>query len=296
MTLNDIYTDIHSKLVLSGVNESKIYFLDIVKSINDSIRETRFEYLKGTRVGDIFSFTETINTFTESSNYPYLNQAALSKTPLKDFPIEKVFIGATSYATENEILDENQTFQKESFATKGDYTYVAIRDITSENTYNLTFSPYEIRTYYKQSDIQFKAGSKIYDYETKKYYVVNQTFIANFDGSLQDNTDVTELAWKRFTTAYKNVAFYCLHRVNELRNFGKIDFASGITVDKSTLLVTKNTKKIVLTYIPEWEDITDPSVELNIPDFFIPTIKYRAMAIIASKIGIQIDLEKPKDE
>jgi hypothetical protein len=296
MTLNEVYRDIHSKLVLSGVNESSILFRDVTKTINDSIREIRNEYLRANNVGDIFSTTEVLVDFDDSLEYPYLKSKQLSKVPLKDFPIEKVFLNATSYATKNQILDENQTFTKKDFATKGDYTYIALRNIENENTYNATVNPFKVKLYYKNSGLTYREGDKILDTTNDTYYRIEEDFVANFDTVLSSTVQVTELVWKLFSTAYKNVVFYPLQRINELRNFGKIDFSTGLSVDKDKLLATKNIKKLIVTYIPEWEDIEDLTQQLDLPDYFIPAIKYRAITILAAKLGIQVNLEQPTNE
>lgn len=127
MKFRDIYSDIVNYLDLQA--DYKLYHNDIVFAINDAIRELRFEFLKSNDVGDNFTIRESIDIFTQSTEYPYLKEATLTTQPIKDFQISKGYFNANCYLTSYEIPDSVVTLSKDSLGVKGNYTYILTEDV-----------------------------------------------------------------------------------------------------------------------------------------------------------------------
>lgn len=265
MKLRDLYTDIYSKLTLGGI-EHDVNYLDIVKSINDSIREIRQELIIA-EVPNEFVTSEDIE-LNEDEFFDGLNSGDLEKEILEDVPINFSIINSILFKTNNELIDEDQSFNKGDIAYKGKVLYKAIDEISNVNTYTLTFNPSDVRTYREDDGLLYKKGDIVFDIDTKEYFGVNEEFIAT-DAS----PDLTKLYWMKIEDGWLRGSYVEYFNLDKSIITDDDEFYPFISVRGKTIYSNKFIERIKISYIPKWNDVKNLDDELNLPEIMIPKVK-----------------------
>lgn len=294
MTFGDLFRDVYSRLGLESEDHS-IYYDDIVKAINGAIRVQRIEYIKN-GIGFELAETEILNTFTEDTNYPFLNSDTLSKKILDDVPISLAILSSTAYNTSNTIQDSVQTFSKGDTARKDGVLYKAIDDISGINTYNLTFNPKTYRLFWKNNQAKYKQGDVVWDKANDDFYKVNTDFINSTDTAASSLSELDKLYWRRIGSAHIYISHYPFTSLQTTKLFDNIGEVEAISVRNDTVYGTKGINEVHISYVPKWTDVTSLSTIINIPDFMAVSVKNSAIESLARKLGIQVELQEPRKE
>lgn len=288
MTFGELYRDVYSRLALDG-EDHDVYFDDISKTINDAVRELRVEYIKQ-GMGHEFATTETLNNFTESTDYPFVNSDILSNKIMEDLPIEYTVLSSTCYTTDNVIQNSSQTFNKGDIARKDGKLYECVSSFSNQNTFDLVFDPDDVRNYYRKNGLVYNIGDVVYDNETQNYFRVTTGFTNNIDEDGDNNSNLEQLFWKEIGTSYAYASHYPFKYLNTIRLFESVDFSEAFAILEDKVYATPNIDELILTYISKWTDIKDMDATLDLPDFMIPQVKDRALIRIGQKLNVKMEL------
>jgi len=286
MKLDTIYRDIYSRLALEGV-EHNISYLDIIRSINDSIRQLRLDYvLNG--MGQIFSTTETVYYTLKDMDYPFMGYFNLSNPLMRTGPISSTVLAANAWVTSKNIPNGPSDGQVGDLANKGDKLYKCVTDFTGINTYDKVFNVGRIRNYNTKNGLKYKKGDVVLDNNTRDYYRCVEDFTANTDISIENISEFEKLYWYEVGSSYKPVVYYPINELRQLKIFDRYDTSYGFTIVDDKVYISPHPSRFSITYIPEWEEVEDKDEELKIPDFIIPGVKSQTLANLGSKIGVDL--------
>lgn len=297
MTFGDIYRDVYSRLALDG-DEHDVYFDDISKAINDAIRTHRIEYISQ-GMGHEFASTETLNSFSKDTQYPFVKSDTLSQKVMNDLPIEMTVLSSTCYNTSNKIYNTTQIYDKGEVARQNNKLYECVESFDGVNTHDRTFHPDDVRNYFPSNNLNYKKDDVIKNTKTGKYYRVKQDFTNTFDEDPDNLTEVEKLYWKEIGSSNIYVAHYAFKFIQSLRVFDSLESTTGIAILDDKLYATEEIEEITLTYIPVWNNIKDMDANLNLPDFMIPIVKNDALMKIGQKLNVKMDLleqTRPEDD
>jgi hypothetical protein len=287
MTFESLYSDVYSLLNVDGGGH-KIYSNDILKALNDAIRRIRQDYVVN-RLGTDFAVTETV-TFPvfsgqvlEDTDYPFLTSQTLTNKVMSE--------------VDNPILDDSDMeATKGDLATKDGVIYECTDDLVLVNSYNLTFDPNEVRSYYRANGLTYYVGDVVYDTESGSYFRVNTQFTATVDDVVANIGQLTRLYWKKLRRSYLTTTKVPFYAISYLMAFDSVADMEGITVQDNTLYATKGLQSVIITYIPEWTDITDPAATITIPDFMISSVKEEAIRRLRLKLQKQTPQMEARNE
>lgn len=277
VTFEDVYRDINQTLSSEDVWTEGIYHNDTVNAINDAIRTTRLEYI-GNGLGHEFLTTETL-TFTEDTDYPFYT-STLTYPVLRSLPIHNSVYVSSYIKSSDEVQDIAQSFSKGDIVYKDKTLYKVVDDVSSINVYNETFDPKDVRLYYTGMDVKeghiLKNGSDYYRVTSNQESLLDSD-LSGFD----------KLYLMRIGGAYDNATHVPFSRLYELSLDGDVP-ANFFTV-KDSKVYSSTDKNMTISYIGEWQDVTDLSQELEIADTMIPAVKQTAINTLRQKLGIVVD-------
>jgi hypothetical protein len=257
MKLKDLYRDVYSQLNVHG-NEHSISSLDIIKALNQTIRLLRAEYVKNGLAG-YFAETEVVQGFYQDYQYEFLSRGTLSKTLIAEVPVEQAILSSNVKITINKIADETQTWKEGDTAEYDGMLYEAVKDITDTNTYGKVFDSKNLRIYYPNNGLKYKAGEIVWNPDTNQYYKVSSGFIATDD---VENLD--EVFWRKIGNANIVANHY---PINLLRNVVLHDnLTQAFSIYNNQVYVNPKVQELTITYVPEWRYIQDLETDVNIPD------------------------------
>lgn len=285
--LETLYRDIYSRLDLEGEDHS-VYQDDIIKAINDTIRESRIRYVQN-GLGSYFTVTETLTSFERDSDYPFLVSDSLSQTLLDETPEYMSVVASTSYITDKEIEDLEQSFSKGDIAFKQNQLYEAIEDFTDINTFALTFDPRKVRPYSSNNGLKYKTNQVVFKKDTGEYFRVTSDFVARNGAE-----ELEKMYWKKIGEANTYTSHYPFSELRNLTVFESLQEPQAFTVKGNTVYATPAIKRLTLSYVPRWTDVIDFDDDVDIPDFMIGQIKARAIHIITAKLRKGVATPQPE--
>lgn len=289
MKLEELYRDIYSRSGLQGHDHS-IYRDDIVKAINDAVRHLRIEYVRN-GTASAFADTETLTSFEEDTDYPFLVSDELSSALLDEVPEHLSIIASTSYITDNEIEDTEQDFDEGVLAFKDNVLYKAVDDIEQLNTYERTFDTRKTRTYSSNNGLSYKKGEVVYDNQSKNYYRVTDDFVAK-----SGEEELEQLYWRKVGTANKYTTHYPFSGLRDLTIFQSLEEPQGFTIKEKKVYATPSIKKLSLSYVPRWSEVEQMEEDVNIPDFMVSQVKALVLQQITQTLGIDAEINQPELE
>lgn len=283
MKLKDLYTDIYSRLSLFDVGHG-IYAQDIIKAINDAIRQQMIDYVNND-MGQAFAVEQQTYSVIESNEYPYAGYFTLSRPVLQTSPIENAILSAIVWRSSEEILDSPSSANIGDLAIKDNNLYKCIETFEDLNTYDRTFQAGNIRNYYRKNGLVYKEGDVVFDAETRDHYRCVEDFKANVDDDIENIPQFEKLYWYKIGSAQNPAVFYPMDRFREAKIFeDKVDSAV-FSVRYDRVYVVPVVERVSLTYVPEWEEVVDMDKELKIPGFIIPSVKNDVLNILGAKLG-----------
>lgn len=257
ITLDDIYRDVYSQLNVDGTDH-EIYSEDIIKAINQVIRSLRAHYVSQ-GLGGYFSVTETIFAFIDDFNYDFLKAGFLSTQIIRDVPTQIAVLASNVKLTDNELLDEEQTWSEGDVVEYDGNLYEALKDITDENTFGKVFHNKKLRMFYPDNGIKYKNNEIVWNPDEDTYYKVTQNFIAE-----NGEEHLEEVYWRHIGTANTPANVYPMHLLRGIVQHDNERQAFAVAHDK--VYVNDSVNQLTITYVPEWEDVTLMDEEVRIPE------------------------------
>lgn len=298
MILSRLYRDIVSAL---DVNGDQLRKLDVTNLINQTIADVRTQFIQE-GLGKEFLYTETIwVTVKDIVEYPFLYKATLDKTLMRGLPIAWTVQQSLFYETEDELEDRSQSWSEGDLAFKNDKVYKALEDISSTNTYDLTFEVDNVKNYYNNNGLEFKTDDIVYNQSDETYWRCTSDYINNQGETIGGSGSFEQLLWRLVDDAYQQGSSV---KFNELFQTQLFDFGDNhfpFTIKEDTFYTPVGNTPITLSYIPEWEYVEDFDTELTIPDLIVQPVRNRCIRLLGSKLGIVAEnlpepIEQQEDE
>lgn len=284
-SLSNLYRDIVSNF--SSVADGRLRKLDVTNLINQTIADVRTQFIQE-GLGKEFLYTETIwATVKHPIEHPFLYRATLDKTLMRGLPIAWTVQHSLFWETENELEDTTQSWSKGDLAIKDDTVYEALEDISSQNTYDLTFEVDNVKNYYNNNGLEYKTGDIVYNQSDGTYWRCTSDYTNNQGQAISGSGNFEQLFWRRVDDAYQQgspVKYNDLFQT-QLFEFGDNHFPFSIKEDEFYTPVDNT--PITISYIPEWEYVEDFDTELTIPDLIVQPVRNRCIRLLGSKLGIQ---------
>lgn len=290
MTLENIYRDINSKISDVDLDRQQLYHNDIVKAINDAIREIRIEYVKNDRAED-FAVSETLTPTTVDNDYPFLYSTSLTNAVTHAVPISIAVLNSVVSRSNETIPDSVDTFTTGDKKIKGDYLYTAVADGFDVNAFDLVFEVKQVKNYAVNNELKFFVGDVAYNISDGTYWRTTSEYTNNQNETISESGAFEQLYWKRVGDAYLKAIPVEMERIHEQKLHRDLFEYYPFSIQESTFYAKVPSLSYYVSYVPEWTNITDLSTELDIPDQMIPNVKIRALQFLSSKLNVDIQLE-----
>lgn len=275
MLLDTLYRQINSELD----NNEKLLFRDVANLINEKISQLRLEYVQN-GLGQQFLETDTVYSLVQDIEYPYLYSADLTKNIYRSAKTYNSVYQAVLSLSDNELLDETQTFSLGDFAIKDGKLYEAIKASSSVNTYDLTFEADEVKNYYVDNGLKYLVGDIVFNQSDSTWWKATTEYTNDQGETISASGAFEELYWRKVEEdAYIYPLFVEFYRLDQLKI---MDYGFSISEDK--LYTSFNDTPFTVTYLPEWEFLYDRDDELNIPDTMITAVKQAAVTELRNKL------------
>lgn len=275
MTLDKLYRQINNKLgVVGDIDSLPFYHSDTVDAINRVIREVRGEFIKQ-GLGYEFTETETVTTTTEGSDYPFIGTATLSNTLLRSLPIELTVRQSIAWKTDNEIENTTQSFNKGDFAIKDGSLYRCVTSFSNVNTFDKTFEVKGIRNFYPGNGLTYKVGDVVCSGDD--FYECVTEYTNNTNTAIGSLSEFEQLYWSKQGGAYYQCTYLPFDALHESKLTESIGTYYPFSIKENTVYAGFTNRPFTITYIPEWEDVTDLDTELNLPETMYPVVEQRVL-------------------
>jgi len=295
-----LFDDIHRNVVAvldrqEGLSNIEYWHTDVTKAINRAVAEIREAYTKA-GIGQYFVHTQRIYTTIEDLNYPYLRYVMLEKTPLAVTPAHLAFYTSNFFRSEDELLDRNQTFAEGSIVFKDDgFAYEALTNISNANTFDLTFIPGRTRLWYPNNNLKYRVGD-IVKQASDAYYrcLVDHTNTINpiplnpEEVEFDSNPAWERLYWRQCGKAFVTGVYYDFHRLNQLKTIDNPDQFYGFSVVRDRLYVTRNINNFTISYVPEWEPVSNLDDEIQIPYEMLREVEQLSLKLLEPIVGMPL--------
>lgn len=292
-TLESIYRDVNSRLSDLPVDTEKIVHLDVVKAINDSIRSLQLDYVKN-GLADVFSVSEYVDLSDKDSNYPFLYSVTLSNNILSDTPLSFSVLNALVTIADS-IPDAPDTFSKGDRKIKDNVLYEAVVDGSGINAYDLTFEADNVRNYKKDNGLTYTSGDIVYNQPDDTFWRCDSSYTNDQSETISESGFFTQLYWKKVGEAYRQAQPIDFENLFQLKLFSGINSFYPFTIKDDTLYTTHNLTYYI-TYVPEWQQVEDLSVEINLPDAAINQVKTMTLQKLAQKLQVSAEIFKSDEE
>lgn len=281
------YGKLHRDIISSlSAPEDRIRSLDVSNLINQTISDLRVQFIKNGQ-GNEFTYTETIWVEIEDLDHPYLFYGKLDHNLMRSLPIQWTVRQSVVWKAEDELEDTIQTWSEGDLAIKGDSAYEALDDISSTNTYDLTFEVDNPREYadglkYKIDDIVYEDG----------WWRATQDYTNDQGATISGSGAFEELKWRKIGQAYHEATYVPFQRMHELKLKDSIWGHYPISIREDKLYFIQPNTPVTVSYIPEWEYVEDFDADLDIPDSMVNTVKINVVQQLANKLGVKSELQQ----
>lgn len=288
MLLENIYRDINSTLTANNVAQEKIVHQDVIKAINDAIASLRVEYIQN-GLGYEFAVTETVFATNQDFEYPFLHTADLEYRLLRSLPIQWTIRQSVFQKTDNELLDEPQSWNAGDHVLKGNTLYQALTDVNNENTFDLTFEVENVRHFRVNNGLKFKEGDVASDGEV--FIRFTEDYVNNQDETINE-VPAEQLVWRKVGDGFWQGTHVPFDRIYELKLSSSIYSHYPFSVRENVVYTPVEDIPFTISYIPEWQYVEDLTEQLRIPDSMVPAVKDTVIARLARKLSIDIQQEE----
>lgn len=294
--LDDIHRNVVSVIdSKQGLANIQYWHTDVTKAINRAIAEVREAYTKA-GLGHYFALTQRFYTTVEDLEYPYLRYVKLDRPPIQVTPTHLAFLSSNVFVTENELLDTEQDFYIGDIAYRDDgFLYVAVADTENENTYQATFSPERTRSWYPNNKLKYRAGQLIKAYSDGYYrcLVDHTNYFADPpvgpEDVLLDTVPAFErLYWMKKGSPFVTATYYDFRRLNQMKSVSNPTNFYAFSVVRDKLYVTRNVENFTLSYVPEWQYVSNLDATLDIPYELVSEIENMALRLLEPIVGANL--------
>jgi len=286
MKFNTLFRDVYSRISLFD-NSLEIYALDVIRALNDAIKQQRLEYVNN-GMGQAFAVNDDTYVVLDSMEYPFAGYFDLKRPLIKSAQIENAILTANVWVTDNELVDTPSSATIGDKVIKNGKLLKCVESFDNVNTFDRTFNNKHIRNYSRNNGLIYKPGDVVLDNESQSYYRCVDIFKANVNQPIEELPEFEKLYWFEFGSAYKTAVFYPMHSLQQLRVLEGSTSAYGFSVINDRVYVVPNTQRVNIIYVPEWEDVEDADADIEIPDFIVPNVKNQALNILGAKLGINL--------
>lgn len=288
MTLGSIYRDIISALGPSV--EDQVRKLDVTNLINQTIADLRVQFIRN-GLGSEFIYTQKIDsTSKNSTEFPFLYTATLDKNIMRGLPLSMTVQESLFWKASDELTDTVQSWTKGDLAYKDGVAYEALEDISSQNTYDLTFEADNVKNYYNNNGLEFFKGDIAYNQSDGTYWRCTSDYTNDQGQSISASGNFEQLFWRRVDDAYYQGSPVQFNSLFQTVLFDMIDNHYPFSIKEKTFYTTVANTPLTLSYVPEWEYVEGFDQQLSVPDMMAQPIRNRAIQLIASKLGVDSEL------
>jgi hypothetical protein len=291
MKLDEIYRDIYSRINNLQL-EHPVFEMDIIKAINDACVSIRNEYLK---VGRYQGFTVTEDVYFTVPDYyhPYLNSYTLNYAIAPELSAQEAVIAATAQLVNRNVpnIDVAVTLGKDYVKDGVIYTTVA-----TSGAVNMTDLKFEgrVKSYVEENGLKYTAGDIIKDVDGG-YWKIKQTFV-NIGITLGNATYFEEMFLQAKQTNFVTPVIQSFERLNNLKLIADMENQVGISINENKLYATKNAKRVVLEYVPEWVEVTNREEEIPVTRLIANQVKQETLRLLEHKVGKQLTDNRLKQD
>jgi len=285
LTLGNLIKRIRTKIGNIGLDDVPFFHDQYVSAINDAIRSLRVQYIQN-GLGNEFVESETFYVLIEDFDLPFLNFADLKKPILRSLP-PSLTVRSSLIWKAPRLNRGTGTYAKGEKRIIGRELYEAVDNITEQDTYNNAAKIDRVRTFYPDNGLTFFEGDIVKS--NGLYYVATQEYENNTDTLIEDTGSFEQIYWKYVGSGYveaRHVPFSELHS-NRL----KLPNSYPFSVKENKVWTQFNNVPFTLSYIPEWEEVTDVNEELSVPDSMLMDIQNLSVQHLIGALP-----EEPEDD
>lgn len=279
----------------------------IRKAINHIYTVIRNEYIRRGQ-GDEFMIEVVIGAADLNQPDMFVEMQRLKKVEvarpvIMSIPLNEAIRVVTASKVVNELRDEVLSFQKDDIVAANGYKFIATEDIAALNTFGLTFTIDDLKTFRVNNDLKYRKGHVIYS--EGSFYRAIRDHINTFDAETISEINIIEPTWEKIYWRFVGL---------DLVNPTVIPIGDYFTVVRNssvfhlvsmkgkTVYVSDSIKRLRLRYIPELNfvagnessaDPLDPPGTFMLPDSALPDLVARVVQYIA---GTSVTSDRDMDE
>jgi hypothetical protein len=304
MTIDKLFRDINSRLMIHSEQNELYYAGDVLRAINDAVRELIVDAVNN-RTAERLLVSEVVTPDLDL-RHPHLLSATLDK-PVLSTPDIRMSVYNAYYTTVNfDVATETAANAGQKGYIDGypnivlclnNYTGGVQNEIIAGNVRN--FAPNDGGFYRKDTAIQyqnrywrvlqdFDSDGIIPSSETALLYEGNSLSFEDQLLTFDSPEDVVfkELFWVDTGVPYSSrPMIQPYHRIQAAMLTSPPQYActSTIAFQYDTVYTTPDVKLLMVEYVPEWEDVTTPDSQLELPAEWEGEIKRRAIESLRTK-------------
>lgn len=279
-----LYRDISQQYPLEVLEQRGLYFNDLLNIINDEYASTRIEMVKTGR-GQPFLVTEDVYAVIPDISYPEFYYAELQEPLLSAVPVQQAVYSSLVWYVSDQIQNSLQSFTKGDKKSYNGGVYVAVNNVSAVNTFGLTFYGKKVRNYKAGNSLSYQIDDILYDTETRQYWKVTEAFTSTSADDL--STKATRVYWKYLFGNYDTANHYDFFELTRNRMYVAIDGEHAFAIQDNKLYTPKQNKRFTISYVPEWDNVTDLATEVVMPSSMLYTIRRNIMMNLAKKVELQ---------
>jgi hypothetical protein len=279
----------------------------IRKAINHVYTVIRNEYIRRGQ-GDEFMIEVALGAgdlnqpdmFTEMQR---LKKAEVTRPVVMSIPLQEAIRVVTASTVVNALTDAVLSFQKDDIVSKDGYKFIATDDVVGLNTYNLTFTVDDLKSFRINNGLKYRKGHVVYS--EGSFYRAIRDHINEFVAETIAEINIIEPTWEQLYWRFIGLDLVnpVIIPINDYftitRNNGVYHFVS---MKGNTVYVSNGIKRLRIRYVPELDfvsgnegsaDPVDPPGTFLLPDSALPDLVARVIQYIA---GTSVTSDRDMDE
>jgi hypothetical protein len=282
MKLEQFVRNIVNRLTTMGVNDSEIFAQDIIDELNNVAPTIRLQDVQNGNV-EFYTIKREHTTGIDSFDNPTLLETELSPSPIRELETAQKIIRAHAYTTPNK-LKRIDSFQMGEYARDGEKLLRCVSTFTNNETKGATFNQKEVKHLHSRPYVD---GEVVYDNATDTYF---RTTDSVYDGQTIP-TEWEILYWAEVGSSGIEPNYLSFEdlRASQL-------IPNAFCVHNSTLYTTSDIGEIVIWYVPEWEDVTSPNVEIDLSTKAMSQVRQVVTQTLQQKLKMPVPPQEQNDE
>jgi hypothetical protein len=302
-----VFEDIHRNVVskigdkFKGLNLEPFWLTDVTKAINQAIAKVREGYVKNKR-GEVFSKTVQFYVSLPDLAYPYLHYTSIAEygNILSSVDPGIAIMGSNVLVTDIELTENPVVYQKGTRVTKDGLLYEATESVPSINTFDLTYDPNNIRSWFANNGLKYKVGDVVRSLGS--YYVCEQAHTNKEQpediGSVLIETlpAWTKVYWKLIGRNNITAVYFPFWQLTNLKFHTQPKDLCAFSIVRDKLYLPKEYSQFTMTYVPEWEYVSDLSTVLDLPYELVPEVETIAIQLLGPVLGFSLEQGEPNEQ